>query len=76
MVFTLKKVIDEPKTRRNPRVTKYACNVPETRMRFTRCVSICHKAFLKPNIGSGIKRFSEDLQLIPSFKKLLLVAKQ
>ena len=75
MLFTVKKVIDELKTRCNSRGAKYTCSVAQTRTKFKRCVSICRKDFLEPKNASGIKRFQEDLELITWFKKLLSVVK-
>ena len=63
-------VITELKKRFEERDEEFTYNVPQTRSKFKRCVSICRKAALTIKTASGIKRFQEEKEFGPWFQKL------
>ena len=63
-------VITELKKRFEERDKEFTYNVPQTRSKFKRCVSICRKAALTIKTASGIKRFQEEKEFGPWFQKL------
>ena len=66
-------VITELKKRFEERDEEFTYNVPQTRSKFKRCVSICRKAALTIKTASGIKRFPEEKEFGPWFQKLYKV---
>ena len=64
------RVITELKKRFEERNEEFTYNVPQTRSKFKRCVSICRKAALTIKTASGIKRFQEEKEFGPWFQKL------
>ena len=66
-------VITELKKRFEERDEEFTYNVPQTRSKFKRCVSICRKAALTIKTASGIKRFQEEKEFGPWFQKLYKV---
>ena len=66
-------VITELKKRFEERDEEFTYNVPQTRSKFKRCVSICRKAALTIKTASGIKRFQEEKEFgFKNFAKLFV----
>ena len=66
----LYQVITELKKRFEDRDEEFTYNVPQTRSKFKRCVSICRKTVLTIKTLSGIKRFQEEKEFGLWFQKL------